>query len=220
MADIKAPSSAQNTGFDEKVGKSAHIEEVYEKQKDGVVFIERVDSDSTSSITDPESSKAKHEAVETDLQLVTRVLSVEDDPTENPWTFRMWFLGTRCYSASMHERNPAHLNRTWAGCLYSYNFHNQSFQTATDGHSFCIHRRHSLRFGKVYGEGSSVARHARENFKSWSSKCLSSSCIVFITSTDRLNLPIPSIFILVLRNSVSISIWLMRTSCTPCLLFS
>jgi hypothetical protein len=26
-------------------------------------------------------------------ELVTNVLSVDDDPTLNPWTFRMWFLG-------------------------------------------------------------------------------------------------------------------------------
>ena len=25
--------------------------------------------------------------------LVTQILHVEDDPTLNPWTFRMWFLG-------------------------------------------------------------------------------------------------------------------------------
>ena len=31
--------------------------------------------------------------VENAEQLVTSVLSVDDDPTLNPWTFRMWFLG-------------------------------------------------------------------------------------------------------------------------------
>jgi hypothetical protein len=104
MADLKAPSSAQTTGFDEKVGGTLNFKEVFEKQKDSVVFIERVDTDSTSSIsTDPEPPQAKHAAVETDLQLVTRVLSVEDDPSENPWTFRMWFLGSTCHSASNCE---------------------------------------------------------------------------------------------------------------------
>ena len=31
--------------------------------------------------------------VENAEQLVTSVLSVDDDPTLNAWTFRMWFLG-------------------------------------------------------------------------------------------------------------------------------
>ena len=31
--------------------------------------------------------------VENAEQLVTTVLSVDDDPSLNPWTFRMWFLG-------------------------------------------------------------------------------------------------------------------------------
>jgi len=26
--------------------------------------------------------------------IVKQVLSLEDDPTQNPWTFRMWFIGT------------------------------------------------------------------------------------------------------------------------------
>jgi hypothetical protein len=104
MADFKTPSSVQNAGISEKVGGSVDAKDGFEKQKESVVFIERVDSDSTSSLSnDPESSKAKHEAVETDLQLVTRVLSVDDDPSENPWTFRMWFLGATCCSVVHHE---------------------------------------------------------------------------------------------------------------------
>jgi hypothetical protein len=104
MADFNTPSSAHNTGFNEKTGVTVDVKGTFGEQKGGVVFIERVPTDSSSSLfNDPEPPKAKHEAVETDLQLVTRVLSVEDDPSENPWTFRMWFLGTMCYSFSCHE---------------------------------------------------------------------------------------------------------------------
>ncbi|KAG9691583.1 OPT superfamily oligopeptide transporter, partial [Aureobasidium melanogenum] len=35
----------------------------------------------------------EHKVVETAEDLVNQVLSVEDDPTLNPWTFRMFFLG-------------------------------------------------------------------------------------------------------------------------------
>jgi OPT oligopeptide transporter protein len=104
MADFNTPSSAHNARFNEKAGESVDVKGTFGDQKSGVIFIERVHTDSTSSLSkDPEQPKAKNEAVETDLQLVTRVLSVEDDPSENPWTFRMWFLGMICYSVSCHE---------------------------------------------------------------------------------------------------------------------
>ncbi|KAG9559349.1 hypothetical protein KCU86_g18628, partial [Aureobasidium melanogenum] len=34
----------------------------------------------------------EHKVVETAEDIVNQVLSVEDDPTLNPWTFRMFFL--------------------------------------------------------------------------------------------------------------------------------
>lgn len=52
---------------------------------------------------DEEGRKASV-AVNTAEDLVTRVIDVEDDPTLNVWTFRMWFLGrsrqTALYSGS------------------------------------------------------------------------------------------------------------------------
>jgi hypothetical protein len=98
MANFNPLSSTQNAVLNEKAGGTVDVKGTFGEQKSGVVFIERVPTDSSSSLfNDPEPPKAKHEAVETDLQLVTRVLSVEDDPSENPWTFRMWFLGMICY---------------------------------------------------------------------------------------------------------------------------
>jgi len=41
-----------------------------------------------------EGRAGKEGAVETNEDLVTRVIHVEDDPTLNPWTFRVFFLGT------------------------------------------------------------------------------------------------------------------------------
>jgi hypothetical protein len=43
----------------------------------------------------------KEGAVETNEDLVTRVIHVEDDPTLNTWTFRVFFLGTRRHIAYM-----------------------------------------------------------------------------------------------------------------------
>jgi hypothetical protein len=45
--------------------------------------------------TDEEGKLGGEGAVETNEDLVTRVIHVEDDPSLNPWTFRVFFLGTR-----------------------------------------------------------------------------------------------------------------------------
>ncbi len=39
------------------------------------------------------SEEGGHAPISTAKDLVTQVIHVEDDPTLNPWTFRMWFLG-------------------------------------------------------------------------------------------------------------------------------
>ena len=47
---------------------------------------------------DGEHDRKASVAVETAEDLVTRVIDVEDDPTMNVWTFRMWFLGRSRYA--------------------------------------------------------------------------------------------------------------------------
>ena len=44
----------------------------------------------------PRYESEEHLAVHADTveDITTQVLAVEDDPTVNPWTFRMFFLGT------------------------------------------------------------------------------------------------------------------------------
>jgi hypothetical protein len=37
--------------------------------------------------------KRRKKPPKTARELVTEILVVEDDPTVNPWTFRMWFIG-------------------------------------------------------------------------------------------------------------------------------
>jgi hypothetical protein len=55
-------------------------------------------SDATKEYSVPpytdEEGKAENVVVSNEEDLVTRVIHVEDDPTLNPWTFRMFFLGT------------------------------------------------------------------------------------------------------------------------------
>ncbi len=50
--------------------------------------------------TDEEGKVEGGNAVETNEDLVTRVIHVEDDPSLNPWTFRVFFLGTRNLDSS------------------------------------------------------------------------------------------------------------------------
>jgi hypothetical protein len=50
------------------------------------------DATSVPPYTD-EEGKAENVIVSDAEDLVTRVIHVEDDPTLNPWTFRMFFLG-------------------------------------------------------------------------------------------------------------------------------
>jgi hypothetical protein len=52
--------------------------------------VERVESDSSSLSHD---EKVHVKPPTTARELVTEILLVEDDPSLNPYTFRMWFIG-------------------------------------------------------------------------------------------------------------------------------
>jgi YD repeat-containing protein len=48
---------------------------------------------SITSDSDGEKETHKRKAPKTPRELVSEILMVEDDPSVNPWTFRMWFIG-------------------------------------------------------------------------------------------------------------------------------
>jgi hypothetical protein len=48
---------------------------------------------SINSESEGEKESHKKKAPKTARELVSEILMVEDDPTVNPWTFRMWFIG-------------------------------------------------------------------------------------------------------------------------------
>jgi hypothetical protein len=48
---------------------------------------------SITSESDAEKDGGHKKAPSTARDLVSEILAVEDDPTINPWTFRMWFIG-------------------------------------------------------------------------------------------------------------------------------
>ena len=49
-----------------------------------------VDATKVETVEDGQVAKVVPSSAE---DLVREVLSLEDDPTLNPWTFRMWFIG-------------------------------------------------------------------------------------------------------------------------------
>jgi hypothetical protein len=54
--------------------------------------LDRVDeSKAPSSVDDSEKSVSKSLSAARDF--MKEILLIEDDPTQNPWTFRMWFIG-------------------------------------------------------------------------------------------------------------------------------
>lgn len=46
-----------------------------------------------TEISDEEGRGGDVNALETAEDIVTTIINVEDDPTVNPWTFRMFFIG-------------------------------------------------------------------------------------------------------------------------------
>jgi hypothetical protein len=59
-----------------------HVE--YLNTKSVTLQVEEVDKDLEPNRPKPPT---------TARDFVTEILLVEDDPTQNPWTFRMWFIG-------------------------------------------------------------------------------------------------------------------------------
>jgi hypothetical protein len=66
-----------------------------EGKADRPELIEYADEKRDVSLADSETAlnKPKKDRLKSPRDLVTEVLSLEDDPTLNPWTFRMWFIG-------------------------------------------------------------------------------------------------------------------------------
>jgi hypothetical protein len=74
--------------------KSAAVDRVenIETSKDSYVKTANV-SETTSTSDEEDVMKGPKKPPTTARDLVTEILRVEDDPTVNPWTFRMWFIG-------------------------------------------------------------------------------------------------------------------------------
>lgn len=69
---------------------STHHVEYVGSEKSDIDVVERAATDSSSLSHD---EKTHNKPPTTARELVTEILAVEDDPSLNPFTFRMWFLG-------------------------------------------------------------------------------------------------------------------------------
>lgn len=73
-------------GSEKEKGEKTHIEYLEERKTD----VSSTDSERGLKLDKEESG---HKDLREARDLVTQVLSLEDDPTQNPLTFRMWFIG-------------------------------------------------------------------------------------------------------------------------------
>jgi len=78
--------ATQNDTKDDKEKPKSRVEFIEDK-KEGL----EVRTESIDSADEPDKEHVK--SVSTARDLVTEILLVEDDATQNPWTFRMWFIG-------------------------------------------------------------------------------------------------------------------------------
>jgi hypothetical protein len=90
QTDADMPAEEHGNGIesakngDEKVLDSTPIGEPFEAKTSG--------TDLPVYETD-DYARRKSAVVTTAEDLITRVIDLEDDPTQNPWTFRVFFLG-------------------------------------------------------------------------------------------------------------------------------
>jgi hypothetical protein len=84
MTSRKQPAGL---GADDKGGSTELLEYVDQKK--------RIDDrdDGSSDLSAAERTAPRRHIPTTGREIVAEVLRAEDDPTINPWTFRMWFIG-------------------------------------------------------------------------------------------------------------------------------
>lgn len=76
---------------DKSNGSTDNVEFIDLKKNGEIHIVETLDS---SSSTLPSVELDLHaKPPSTARELVTEVISTDDDPSLNPWTFRMWFIG-------------------------------------------------------------------------------------------------------------------------------
>ncbi|KAK7680237.1 hypothetical protein QCA50_016746 [Cerrena zonata] len=95
----KVPRDADNS-------KSSSIDEKLNEKSDSASVVDSVHGDVYDDVRDIDIGEdGKERPIETDVDVATRLISLEDDPTLPIFTFRMWFLGLglSCFGAVLGQ---------------------------------------------------------------------------------------------------------------------
>lgn len=116
--DVESPKVAsQQPAYDDSDRKELSTPSVHSKDgskdKEAGVYRE------APAYTDVEGQESEIH-LETAADIVTQVIDLEDDPNINPWTFRMFFLGTAALFADPHRMLLITLLRNGPFVLRSY----------------------------------------------------------------------------------------------------
>jgi hypothetical protein len=109
-----ASSKQLRFGSEEK-SATEHVE--YVDPKSDVESADKVENG--SSIGDEKKQKKPPSSAR---DLVSEVLILEDDPSLNPWTFRMWFIGISLSLFAAYGSSSPHiesLNSQWLQVYYN-----------------------------------------------------------------------------------------------------
>jgi hypothetical protein len=97
LEDRSLPSARTNLSRDEENffdDKGANWEKkILEREDTNLTLPEYKATNSLPIYFEEDGSELYNNPVETAKDLVTEVIHARDDPTLNPWTFRVWFLG-------------------------------------------------------------------------------------------------------------------------------
>jgi hypothetical protein len=102
ITDVAEPTAAAQQpeyNYDEKKGPSTPSVH----SKDGSKEKEAGLYDDMPAYTDVEGQEGEIH-LDSAADIVTQVIDLEDDPSLNPWTFRMFFIGTAALSDHSSER--------------------------------------------------------------------------------------------------------------------
>lgn len=95
VVGTEEPHYSEDAQMDSSRTPSNHSRDVKEKEAD-TYFNEK----DMPAYTDVENQEEEMH-LDTAADIVTHVIHLDDDPTINPWTFRMFFLGTVALSRNL-----------------------------------------------------------------------------------------------------------------------
>ena len=87
--DVKPKRADSDTSSDKLKNEVSEKDGIEVSNVGYVLKGDQADIEFASDASEPDEGRVVHNAAD----IVTQVLSLEDDPSLNPWTFRMWFLG-------------------------------------------------------------------------------------------------------------------------------